>query len=90
MIDSNGRICYILQKSVINKYFKYTHSTIRITVQYHDVPNSTLASGFGDHHERLRILVLVFLTTGYEKTVVKCHCKTGMILLIIVKARGQK
>jgi len=33
MIDSNGRIGYILHKSVKNKYFKYTHSTVRITVK---------------------------------------------------------
>jgi hypothetical protein len=63
MMDSNGRIGYILHKSVINKYFKYTHSTVCITVKYYDVPNSTPACGFCDHHERLRIFVLVFLTT---------------------------
>jgi hypothetical protein len=58
-----GEFGYILHKSEINKYFKYTRSAVRVTVKEHEVPNITPACGFGDHHERLRIFVLVFLTT---------------------------
>jgi len=33
VIDSDGRIDYILHKSAINKIFKYIHNTLCTTVQ---------------------------------------------------------